>query len=128
MIFCKSPKTLFLGPFLPFLVIFARWAIFPKNPALWHITIYGSLTPCSKFEKKLMSQFWENLRTDGRTNGRVDPILCWESKKMECFLSVRFTAGKLFQIVYLEKNTTMPYLQYHHTWHYRKKWDDQYKK
>ena len=44
--FLKSPKTMFLGHFWPFLVIFARWGFFPKNPALSHTTIYGSLTPC----------------------------------------------------------------------------------
>ena len=45
VIFLKSPKTLFLGHW-PFLVIFARWGFFPKNPALSHINIYGPLTPC----------------------------------------------------------------------------------
>ena len=29
MIFLKSPKTLFLGHFWPFLIIFARWRFFP---------------------------------------------------------------------------------------------------
>ena len=46
MIFLKSPKTMFLGHFWPFLVIFAQWGFFPKNPALSHTTIYGPLTPC----------------------------------------------------------------------------------
>ena len=46
VIFLKSPKTMFLGHFWPFLVIFARWGFFPKNPALSHTTIYGPLTPC----------------------------------------------------------------------------------
>ena len=46
MIFLKSPKTLFLGHFWPFLVIFARWVFFPKKLALSHTTIYGPLTPC----------------------------------------------------------------------------------
>ena len=41
VIFLKSPKTMFLGHFLPFLVIFARWGFFPKNPALSHITRMG---------------------------------------------------------------------------------------
>ena len=44
MIFSKSPKTLFLGHFWPFLVIFAWWGFFPKNPALSHVI--WSLTPC----------------------------------------------------------------------------------
>ena len=46
VIFLKRPKTMFLGRFCPFLVIFARWGFFPKNPALSHTTIYGPLTPC----------------------------------------------------------------------------------
>ena len=46
MIFLKSPKTLFLGHFWPFLVIFAQREFYPKNLALSHITIYGPLTPC----------------------------------------------------------------------------------
>ena len=45
-IFLKSTKTMFLVYFWPFLVIFARWGFLPKNPALLHTTIYGSLTPC----------------------------------------------------------------------------------
>ena len=79
MIFLKSPKTLFLGHFWHFLTL---WRFFQKNPVLSHITIYGTLIH-AKFQKKLMSQFWENLRTDGRTDGgtggrkdeRTDPIL-----------------------------------------------------
>ena len=46
MIFLKSPKTMFLGHFWPFLVIFAWWGFFPKNLALSHTTIYEPLTPC----------------------------------------------------------------------------------
>ena len=45
-IFLKSPKTIFLGHFWPFLVIFARWGFFTKNPALSHVTRYGPLIPC----------------------------------------------------------------------------------
>ena len=64
MIFLKSPKTMFLGldPFCSFL---------PDGDfRLSHTTIYA------KFQKKLMSQSRETLRTDGRidgrTNGRTD--------------------------------------------------------
>ena len=71
VIFFKSPKIMFLGDFWPFLVIFDRWGFFPKNPALLQITRYGPNTMLS-FTKKLMSQFWENLQTDGRTEGRID--------------------------------------------------------
>ena len=46
VIFLKSPKTMFLWHFGPFLVIFARWGFFPNNPALLHTTIYEPLTPC----------------------------------------------------------------------------------
>ena len=70
MIFLESPKTMFLGHFWPFSVIFARWGFFPKIPALSHITRYGPLTPCSISEKtneailrKLMDR-----RKDGRTD------------------------------------------------------------
>ena len=49
VIFLNSPKTLFLGHFWPFVVIFCLndnfWSFFPKNPALAHATIYGSLKP-----------------------------------------------------------------------------------
>ena len=58
VVFLKSPKTMFLGHFWPFLVIFARWGFLPKNPA--------------KFQKKLMSKFRENLWTDGRAEGRTN--------------------------------------------------------
>ena len=34
LIFLKSPKTMFFGHFWQFLVIFARWGFFPKNPAV----------------------------------------------------------------------------------------------
>ena len=47
-IFLKSPKTKFMGHFL---VIFAWWGFFPKNPALSHATIYGPLTACYLLEK-----------------------------------------------------------------------------
>ena len=79
LIFLKSPKTLFLGHIWPFLVIFAWWGFFPKNPVLSHKTIYGPLTPCfsfrevfTEFQKKLISQFRENLRTDRKTHRRTD--------------------------------------------------------
>ena len=56
MIFWKSPKTMFLGHFLPFLVIFAQWGFFPKNLALSHTTICGFITPCWVSEK----DYWVN--------------------------------------------------------------------
>ena len=75
--FLKSPKTMFLGHFSPFLVIFAQWGFFPKNRALSHTTIYKPLTPCCISEKtnepiprKLMDR-WK----DGRMDGWTDPIL-----------------------------------------------------
>ena len=51
MIFLKCPKTMLLGHFLPFSVIFAQWGFFPKNLALPHITRYGPLTPWYVSEK-----------------------------------------------------------------------------
>ena len=53
-ILCKSPKTYFwailclFGPFLP---IFEKMRIFPKNPALSLFYVYGPLTSCNKLEK-----------------------------------------------------------------------------
>ena len=72
MIFLKKPKPMFLGHFWPFLVIFARWGIFPKNLALSHTNIYIDPQHHAKFQRKLMRQLRENLRTDGRTDGRTD--------------------------------------------------------
>ena len=54
VIFLKSPKSLFLGHFWPFLTL---WRFFQKNPVLSHITIYGTLIH-AKFQEKLMTQFW----------------------------------------------------------------------
>ena len=47
MIFLKSPKTMFLGHFWPFLVIFARWGFFPKNLAVTHNYIWAPNTTLS---------------------------------------------------------------------------------
>ena len=70
MIFLKSPKTIFLGHFWPFLVIFAQWGFFSKRSS--SVTLNYIWVPNNKFQKKLMSQSRENLRTDGRTEGRTD--------------------------------------------------------
>ena len=70
VIFLKSPKTMFLGHFWPFLVIFAQWGFFPKNPALSHTTIYGPLTPCQVSEKTnepILRKF-----TDRQKDGRME--------------------------------------------------------
>ena len=45
MIFLKIPKTVFLGHFWPFFVIFAQWGFSLKNPAVTHNFIWA-LTPC----------------------------------------------------------------------------------
>ena len=45
VIFLASPETMFLGHFWSFWVIFVQWGFFPKNFAVSHTTIYGSLTP-----------------------------------------------------------------------------------
>ena len=71
MIFLKSPKTLFLDHFWQFLVIFARWGFFPKNPAVTYNYIW-TLNNMLNFKKtKKMSQFRENLQTNGRMGGRT---------------------------------------------------------
>ena len=48
VILLKSPKTMFLGHFLPFL---PNGDFFKKKLALSHTTIYGPLTPCQVSEK-----------------------------------------------------------------------------
>ena len=69
VILLKSPKTMFLGYFWPFLVILPYRDFFQKT-RLSHITRYRPLHV--KFQKKLMSKFWENLQRDGWTDGRTD--------------------------------------------------------
>ena len=67
VIFLKSPKILFWGHFRPFL---AAGDSFQK---IWlcHIQLYMSSYQHAKFQKKLMSQFQENLRTDRRTDRKT---------------------------------------------------------
>ena len=68
MIFLKSPKTLLLDHFWPFL---PNGDFFPKkSSSVTHNYIWAPNTMLS-FRKKLMSKSRENVRTEGRT----DPIL-----------------------------------------------------
>ena len=70
MMFLKGHKTMFLGHFRPFLLIFAPWGFFPKNPALLHTAIYGLLSPCLVSEKNnepTLRKLSER-RKDGRTD------------------------------------------------------------
>ena len=61
LIFLKSPKNFLFWPFLTiFDIIF-----FQKNPALSHITKYASKHH-AKFQKKQISQFWENVWSNRR--------------------------------------------------------------
>ena len=69
VIFLKSPKTMFLGHFLPFFVIFAQWGFFQKI-RLCH-TYMGSQHH-AKFQKKTNEPISRKLiRTDGRTDGQT---------------------------------------------------------
>ena len=68
MIFLKSPKTLFLGHFWPFLPD----GDLLQKIRLCHTQLYIAPNTILSFRKKLMSQSRENLRTDGRTDGRTD--------------------------------------------------------
>ena len=82
MIFLKSPKILFLGHFWLFLSFLPDDDFFQK---IWLLhcwigvtltvmvlgAIYEPLTPCYKFQKKPITQFWENLWTDGRMDGQA---------------------------------------------------------
>ena len=52
VIFLKSPKTLFLGQFWPFLVIFARWDFFPEK--------FGSVTHNYIWPPNTMLSFRKN--------------------------------------------------------------------
>ena len=77
MIFLKSPKTMSLGHFSPFFVIFAQWGFFPKNLVLSHTTIYGPLTPCwisiknnKAIPRKLMDRL-KGVQKDRRKNGQT---------------------------------------------------------
>ena len=67
-IFLKSPETMFLGHFWPFL---PNGNFFQK---IWlcHIQLYKGPEHHVMFQKKTMSQFQENLRTDRRTDRRMD--------------------------------------------------------
>ena len=62
VLFLRSRKTMFLCHLWPFLVIFAQWGFFSKNPTLSLTTTYDPLR--SQSEKK--------LRTEGSTGGRTD--------------------------------------------------------
>ena len=74
LIFLKIPKTMFLSHFWPFLVLFARWGFFSKNPALSRTTIYGPLTPCQVSEKtnepilRKLTDRPKDEQKDGRSN------------------------------------------------------------
>ena len=75
--FLKKSKKLF------FLALFDHFwhHFFQKNPALSHITKYASKHHV-KFQKKQISQFWENVWSNrrkerlqgGQTDGRIDPL------------------------------------------------------
>ena len=78
VIFLKSPKTLFFGYFWPFLGHFCPMGLFSKRSGpVTHNFIWAPNTMLS-FKKKLMSQFRENLRTDGRwMEGRTEGQTDW---------------------------------------------------
>ena len=60
------------GPFLTIFGHFCLMGIFSKKSGfVIHNYIWAPETMLS-FRKKLMSQFWENLRTDGRSDRRMD--------------------------------------------------------
>ena len=75
MIFLKTPNTLFLGLFLTIFGHLCLMGIFSKKSGSVPSNYIWAPNTILSFRKKLMSQFWENLGTDGRTDGRTDPIL-----------------------------------------------------
>ena len=74
--FCKSPKTLFLPIFGPFLSIFGKMRIFSKNRALSLFYIYGPLTSYKKLEKtnepilRTLHHWLTDRQTDWQTDRR----------------------------------------------------------
>ena len=71
IIFLKSSKTMFLGIFDHFWSFLSDRDFFQKNPALSHNYI-STPEHHAKFQKKLITRFQENLRTDRRTDGSMD--------------------------------------------------------
>ena len=71
VIFLKSPKTVFWAIFDHFWSILPNGDFFQKI-RLCHTQLYMDPQHQAKFQKKLMSQFRENIRTDGRKDGRMD--------------------------------------------------------
>ena len=70
-IFLKSPKTMFFGPILTVFGHFCQVEIFSKkSSSVTHNYIWAPKTML-RFRKKLMSQSWENLWTDRRTDGQT---------------------------------------------------------
>ena len=64
MIFLKSPNTLFLDHFWPFVSFLPDGDFFLKNPALSNTTIYGPLTRWPNSEKTYRQT---EEQTDGQT-------------------------------------------------------------
>ena len=73
VIFLKSSKTLFLGHFWPFLVIFARLRFFSKNLTLSHTTLYEPITLCWVSEKT--NEPIPRKLTDRQKDEWTDPVL-----------------------------------------------------
>ena len=68
--FSNKFKNPVFGPFWVHFPNFWGKKIFLENPALSGTTSYGFLAPCQNL-KKLMIQFKENARTDGRKEGQT---------------------------------------------------------
>ena len=78
VIFLKSPKTMFLGHFLPFLVIFSWRGFFfqKKSGSVTHKYIWESLLSSKKTNAPIPRKLTETEgRTEGQTEGPTDPIL-----------------------------------------------------
>ena len=71
IIFLKSPKTMILGHFWPFFVIFVWWDFF-KKMQLCHTKLYVAPNTMLSFRKKLLGQSWENVWIDRRMDRRMD--------------------------------------------------------
>ena len=72
VIFLKSPKTMFLGHFWPFLVIFAQWRFLPKTVSVTHNYIWAPNTMQS-FRKNWRANFEKTYgQKDRRAEGWTD--------------------------------------------------------
>ena len=72
VIFLKKSKDHVFGPFLTIFGHFCLMGIFFQKIQLSHTQLYMGPQHHAKLKKRLMTQYRENLWTDGRTERRTD--------------------------------------------------------